>query len=69
VSFLLGMAVLTAIGMVVIWAPAYPEPEDRRHPHMRAMDRLGERRCSSCRAPLDAFGWCTGPCAGEVWEQ
>lgn len=33
-----GMAVLTCLGMAVIWVPPY-----RRHPHMRAMDRLAEQ--------------------------
>lgn len=42
VSLVIGMAVLTALGMLVIWAPAYPKPE--RDPHMRAMDELERRR-------------------------
>ncbi|HET7734344.1 MAG TPA: hypothetical protein VFK52_00095 [Nocardioidaceae bacterium] len=67
-TLLLGMGVLTAVAMVLIWAPAYPERE--RHPHMRAMDALARRdRCTACRAPLDALGNCLGVCAGEEWER
>lgn len=40
-SLILGMAVLLAIAVLVIWGPAYPDPPER-HPHMRAMDRLAE---------------------------
>lgn len=39
-SLVIGMAILGAIGMFVIWAPAYPKPV--RHEHLRAMDALAE---------------------------
>lgn len=62
-TLILGMAVLTAVAMVVIWAPAYPPA---RHEHMEALDRLARRdepgRCWSCGAPVDVVGGCLGPC-------
>jgi hypothetical protein len=48
VTLLLGMGVLTAVAMVLIWAPAYPE----RHEWMQAMDALGDRRCANCGRPF-----------------
>ena len=68
-TLLLGMGVLTALAMAIIWAPAYPPPEQDRHPHMRAMDELARGRCDSCRAPLDALGNCCGVCQGEEWDR
>jgi hypothetical protein len=73
-SFVLGMAVIGAVGMVWIWAPAYPKPD--RHEFMRAMDELerlyGEpdRYCpTGCGTwlPGDAL-WCSTECQA-LWME
>jgi hypothetical protein len=74
VSLIIGMAILTAAGMVAIWAPGYPAPE--RHEHMRAMDRLRDDdpfphgRCW-CGAALDGRGICEdgASCARDGWDR
>lgn len=76
-TLIIGMAVLGAIAMVVIWAPAYPEPE--RDPHMRAMDALAAdwaalvarlngptTWCATCAQPTtDDRLWCGDECQQE----
>lgn len=68
-TLILGMAVLGAIGMAVIWWPAYPEP---RHEWMTAMDVLADRwphgRCP-CGGALDRDGICPDMCARGSYER
>lgn len=65
-SFVIGMAVIGAVGMVWIWAPAYPKPE--RHEHMRALDELARRRCAHCLEPVVGSAlFCDAACQ-LAWE-
>ncbi len=74
-SLIIGMAVLGAIGMCVIWAPAYPAVEPR-HEHMRAMDALRgpaedpfPHGWCLCGNALDERGNCTDQCARDSWDR
>lgn len=65
-TLIIGMAVLGAIAMVVIWAPAYPE----RDPHMRAMDALADPvRLHDCGRFHRDSETCTGEYPhGRCWR-